>query len=373
VGWDVRVATPWAVALLALVAVAAWWLSRRLAHRTSRVLTAVVAVVVAGASVADSVNTHFDYLPLASNVVGISSWPTVPLSIASPAVLHEALAHHHYRVDLGARQVPPSIVHHDYDHGAVTTLPIPGRNSGYGDYNALVWLPPQYFAEPTHRFPVLYLLHGSPGVPQDWLRGGQAATTGLAAAQHGNPLIIVMPRVSHGWLDDSECVDGVEGKAQTYLVDDIVPTVDRTLRTYADRTHRAIGGMSAGGFCALNVGLRHRALFRAILDMSGDTHPTHSGGWQALFGKGAGAAYDEWTNDPRRYAPSLPPGPPLAVWMDVGRSDHAIEAEMRALVPVLEARGIPVRLGTRPGGHTFHVWAPALRDALAWLAPLVQR
>lgn len=368
-----RVASPWAVLVLGLVAIAVWWLGRHFAHRTFRGAAALLAVVLAGASVADSVNTHFDYLPLASNVVGISSWPTVPLSIASPAVLHEALAHHRYRVDLGARRVPLSIIHHDYSRGAVTTLPIPDRVSHYGDYNALVWLPPQYFAEPTRRFPVLYLLHGSPGVPQDWLRGGQAATTGLQAAQDGNPLVIVMPRVTHGWLDDSECVDGVEGKAQTYLVDDVVPTVDRTLRTYADRTHRAIGGMSAGGFCALNVGLRHRALFRAIVDMSGDTHPTHTGGWPALFGDGPGLAYAEWANDPRRYLHAYPPGPPIAVWMDVGRADTAIYTEMRQLAPLLKADGIPVRLGTRPGGHTFHVWAPALRDALAWLAPLVQR
>src|SRR5664280_2537066 len=80
-----------------------------------------------------------------------------------------------------------------------------------------------------------------------------------------------MPRDSHWWLDDSECVDGVAA-------------VDAQLRTVADRSHRAVGGMSAGGYCALNLGLRHRDTFAAIVDMSGLTVPTHAGGLTALFG-----------------------------------------------------------------------------------------
>lgn len=358
--WDLRVASPWVVLTLMVLSALLWWGGQRARPRSLSWLAGGLAGLVAVASIADSVNAHFDYLPRARDLVGVSAWQTVTLPSAGPVVRRAAVARQtadHPRVG---------------SQGAVASLPVPGRVSRFGDYRALVWLPPQYFSEPHRRFPVLYLLHGSPGLPHDWLHGGQAAYAGLDAARHDNPVVIVMPQVSHSWLDDSECVDGRDGAAQAYLVADVVPTVDRLLRTRPDRAHRAIGGMSAGGFCALNVGLRHRDLFASIVDMSGDTVPTHAGGDRALFGTGPSAEHAARANDPQEYAPTLSPEPPTAVWMDVGSSDSAILRQMDALAPVLRSRGIPVRLGTRPGGHTFHVWAPALRAALAWLAPRVQ-
>ncbi|HEY5049897.1 MAG TPA: hypothetical protein VII50_03285, partial [Acidothermaceae bacterium] len=63
--------------------------------------------------------------------------------------------------------------------GAVVTLNISDVGVGFDARRALVYLPPQYFSNPDERFPVVYLLHGSPGMPVDWLRGGGAATAGL--------------------------------------------------------------------------------------------------------------------------------------------------------------------------------------------------
>jgi hypothetical protein len=66
--------------------------------------------------------------------------------------------------------------------------------------------------------------------------------------------------------------------------------------------------MSAGGYCALNLGLRHRDAVATIIDMSGDTVPTHSHGAASLFGahnpNGAG---DVLTNSPARTAATLNP------------------------------------------------------------------
>jgi enterochelin esterase-like enzyme len=251
--------------------------------------------------------------------------------------------------------------------GAVVTLTISDAGVGFDARRALVYLPPQYFSNPDERFPVVYLLHGSPGMPVDWLRGGGAASAGLAVARHGHPQILVMPHLSRDWLDDSECVDGAHVLVETYVVTDLVPAIDHQLRTVADPAARALAGMSAGGYCALNLGLRNRAVFGSIIDMSGFTHPTHSGGMTALFGHRSDLAAVVAANSPDVYAATLSASPSTRIYMICGTSDHSASTQMLRLRDTLQRRGIPVTWSTRPGGHTYGVWRPGLVAALSWL------
>jgi len=248
----------------------------------------------------------------------------------------------------------------------VVTVDVPASGVGLPSRQAYVYLPPQYFSQPTQRFPTVYLLHGSPGIPTDWLRGGQAAQAALHQAQAGRPVILVIPRVSRRWLDDSECVDGAATRVETYVIKELVPAIDEELRTIATPAGRTIGGMSAGGYCALNLGLRHRDQFGAIIDMSGLTHPTHTGGMRALFGKHADAAQLAAANSPDVYAPSLAPSPPTRVFMLTGTSDGEVLREMTSMRETLRRQGFPVTWQTVPGAHTFAVWRPGLERALTW-------
>jgi enterochelin esterase-like enzyme len=110
--------------------------------------------------------------------------------------------------------------------------------------------------------------------------------------------------MSRSWTDDPECVDGVHEKVETHLIDDVIPTVDRSLRTIPARTGRIFAGMSAGGFCALNL--------------------------------------------------------------DSGTGDRTVLREMTGIAPLLRAAGCTVELHRRPGAHTYRVWRPALSQALSW-------
>ena len=326
---------------------------RRRLVRAAVSVPLLLALLACTASVADAVNVHFGYLPRLGDVVGLAvgeggAWPTVS----------------------AADMADPRIAERRPD-GAVLTLQLPDLGSGFGPSEALAYLPPQYLADAHARFPVLYLLHGSPGVPADWLRGGNAVSAALAQARAGRPVIVVMPAVSHGWLDDPECVDGPRVRAESHFVDDVVPGVDAVLRTVADREHRVLGGMSAGGYCALNLGLKHRDLVSTIIDMSGLDRPTHRGGVTALYGPGARGRAQARLDAPGLYAADLPPGPPVRVWLDDGLSDHETRPGMERLVTQLgvaadHGAGVSVELHLRPGAHTFHVWAPALRDSLDW-------
>ena len=118
-------------------------------------LAAVPALVLA----ADSVNTYFAYLPRLGDVAGVLTWPTVPASVLRQ----------------GSTGPQP--------RGAVVRWQLDARVSRAGREDVWTYLPPQWFSEPTRRFPVLYLLHGSPGVPLDWLRAGGLVPSALTAAQ----------------------------------------------------------------------------------------------------------------------------------------------------------------------------------------------
>ena len=198
----------------------------------------VLAMVLSLVTAADFVNAHYAFLPRVADVLGLRTWPSARLTEVSMPLARPEAAH---------------------PHGAVVSVPLPGVESGFGNQSALVYFPPQYFTEPTRRFPVVYLLHGSPGAPVDWFRAARASDAGFAVAREGHPVILVAPRASHNWTDDSECVDRPREHVATYLVKDVVREVDARFRTIATRGARAVAGNSAGGYCALNLGLRNRA------------------------------------------------------------------------------------------------------------------
>jgi enterochelin esterase-like enzyme len=337
----------WFILSLAVLTAAGWVATIRLRGRR-RALTvslSALSVVLTVATAADLVNAHYSYLPRVDDVIGIKSWPTTSS-----------------RVVTEAKPTP-------HRAGSVISLPIAGTRSGFGTHEALVYLPPAYFTDPSARFPVVYLLHGSPGAPVDWYRANRAAQIGAGLARTGRSAILVAPRLSHDWLDDSECVDRPSEHIETYLVDDVIPAIDHRLRTRPDRADRIFAGMSAGGFCSLNLGLRHRDLVGTIVAMSGMSRPTHSGGMRGLFGPAPDLPAVVAANNPSRYAPSLSPSPPTRIWLDCGRGDHEALGDTRAMASVLARRGLDVVLRLRGGGHDYAVWRPALRDSLTWAVP----
>lgn len=343
---------PVVIALLVGCSATAWigcWLLRRGCRgRAARRSAAGLALLLSLAAAGDLVNAHFAYLPRAADVVGAPSWPAVKA------------------VDLRPTRGGPTVVR---GHGAVLSLPLPAPHSGFRDHQAMVYLPPQYFTEPHRSFPVVYLLHGSPGASVDWFRADRASDVGLAAAHAGTSLILVAPTVSRRWSDDSECVDSPREHIETFLTRDVIPDVDHVLRTVPGRGARAIAGNSAGGYCALNLGLRHRDLFSTIIDLSGYTGPTYAAGLKALFGPRPDLQQQIAANTPAQYAAYLAAEPRVRLWLDSGSADLRPRRELTSLAPILQRRGQQVTLHLRPGAHEHNVWRPALRQAVLWAAP----
>src|SRR4029077_17783137 len=118
--------------------------------------------------------------------------------------------------------------------GYVMRLTVAGRRSGITRM-VDVYLPPQYFrpAYRHYRFPVIELIHGQPGVPQDWITvvGVTRAFDRLLADKLAQPAVLVMPDVNGGARISLQCLNQVGGPQDlTYLAVDVPTQVTRMLR-----------------------------------------------------------------------------------------------------------------------------------------------
>ena len=133
-----------------------------------------------------------------------------------------------------------------------------------------VYTPPQYDSEPSRRFPVLYLRHGSGDNEENWSDTGRAGVIldNLIAQRKAVPMIIVMPNgdTDGSWAGGSS-PEGIEMLGKE-LIGDIIPMIDRTYRVAPGRDNRAITGLSMGGGQAFTIGLKHLELFAWVGEFS---------------------------------------------------------------------------------------------------------
>ena len=142
----------------------------------------------------------------------------------------------------------------------------------------LVYLPPQYDALGSRRYPVLYVLHGYTG---------NAAALAAARPWETNVLQWIDRLIERGAmppailavvdgftrLGGSQYVDSAHnGAYATYAVRDVVGHVDRTYRTIAAEGGRAVLGKSSGGFGAMHLVMEHPGVFAAFASHSGDSY-----------------------------------------------------------------------------------------------------
>ncbi|PVZ09528.1 alpha/beta hydrolase [Actinomycetospora cinnamomea] len=342
-----------ALALLALVVVLVLVLVLRTRlgrfTRLGRALVVLVTTVLVLVGAGAGINAHFDYFRTLGDVMGLPPSDEVEL-----AALLE-------RTDRPAQ-------------GVVTTTDLPGRRSGFEARPATVYVPPAWFARPRPELPVVVLLHGTPGTPQDWLDGGQAAATAdaYAAAHGGTAPVLVMPDVN-GILDaDSECVDGPAGRVETYLTVDVPAFVQQVFHTAAPGRAWAVAGLSEGGSCSLMLALRHPGTFATFGDYAGlagpragDTNADTASAITQLFG---GSAQAFAAHEPADLMAQRP-FPELGGWFEVGDADPEPYAAYQALEPAARRAGITTCGVVVPGGgHTFAVFAQAFSDSLPWIA-----
>ena len=175
------------------------------------------------------------------------------------------------------------------DAGVVTEVTIPATVSGFAARPAWLYLPPAYLSRPRAQLPVLVLLSGQPGSPDDWLDGGQLAQRmdAFAAAHDGLAPVVVMPDHLGDPLNNPLCMDSRLGNVATYLSVDVPAWVRDTLQVDPKPSGWAIGGFSNGGTCSLQMAVNAPEVYPTFVDISGEAEPTlgdHAATVQAAFG-----------------------------------------------------------------------------------------
>ena len=255
-------------------------------------------------------------------------------------------------------------------HGDVRMVLYESKATGVHRY-LWVYTPPGYDASAA-TYPVYYLLHGNGETQSGWVANGRAniILDNLIADRRAEPMVVVMP---HGHPIQSASVgpfalvppDGEPGMLNFRLftrdlLQQIIPLVERSYRVYADAEHRAIGGLSMGGFQSLEIGLAHPELFRYVL--------AYSGGFGSL-GPRAPAEGDD-TRSPWRELLATPADTRKhlqLLFLGSGRAETGMLGPGQELVRRFQAQGVNARWSDYPGGHVFSVWRNLLHES----APLL--
>lgn len=138
---------------------------------------------------------------------------------------------------------------------------------------AFVYTPPTY-GKDKKKYPVLYLQHGCGEDETAWSNQGHAnlIMDNLIAEGKIEPFIIVM---TYGMTNDVKFGHIKEFTAkefETVLVDELIPYIDSNFRTQADKKHRAMAGLSMGGFETKLITLRRPEVFNYYGLLSGGTY-----------------------------------------------------------------------------------------------------
>jgi enterochelin esterase-like enzyme len=251
--------------------------------------------------------------------------------------------------------------------GRIVSLNIVSRALGNRDERILVYLPTGYADHPHLRYPVLYLLHGTPGSPKTaYVNSLHVGPRMDLLIHHGmRPFIVAIPPGSPGTYDRAtEWANGTAPDQHwfTYLTRDVVGAVDSHFRTLRAAADRGVAGYSSGADAAVNAGLLVPHEFGIVEGWSGDYRQTP-----------ATVSHDAWLV--HRFS-ALDTAPVRAdrVALDGGRfylyaGQH--DRVMRATVQVAHALrrgGVPVKVDLTGGGHSWRLWAQRFDGALRWFA-----
>jgi S-formylglutathione hydrolase FrmB len=154
------------------------------------------------------------------------------------------------------------------DGGSIWRGVIPGAVR-----KSAVYLPPGLST--ARRYPVVYLLHGMPGSPWSYINSLSLAALSDTLISRGavRPFIAVVPVAGPSGHYDGEWT----GPWEQYLVQKVVPWVDGHLPTIAEARGRTLAGLSAGGYGAVDIGLRNPRLFGRLESWGGYFEPFRDG------------------------------------------------------------------------------------------------
>ena len=317
------------------------------------------------------------------------------------------------RVDLDRvrHRIDGRLVDYTHNHGADHRIvsPILGRPR-----DLYVYLPPGY--RPDRAYPLLLYLH--PGyVDEHYFLGDKQVVLIDKLIRRGElpPLVVACP---DGLIDSENVrgaahslfVNGVDGRFGDHLLGEVLPFVEANYSIRPDRAGHAILGLSAGGFGALSLGIRHRDRFDAVATLAAPANLRYDdrrGGsradfdpstyrWKAeydpdevvgafylgarkvpaskyvepVFGTGPAVAGRIAALNPADllFGTDLRPGE-LALYLNYpGRDSFNFDAHAESFAWLAASRGVRVELARDPcNSHSIFYFRANHRPALEWI------
>lgn len=222
------------------------------------------------------------------------------------------------------------------------------------DRRITIYTPPGY-EKSKENYPILYLLHGAGGDEEAWMELGRTSQImdNLIAAGKAKPMIVVMPNGnvsqdaapgmgSDGYYKPQFMAPQTMNGVYESNFMDIVKFTEENYRVKADKEHRAIAGLSMGGYHSFHISryypntFDYIGLFSAALmpreDVSGKVYTDIDGG-----------LHEQMENGYKLY------------WIGIGKTDFLYKAneEYRAK---LDQMDMPYEYVETEGGHIWRNW-----------------
>jgi Putative esterase len=336
-----------------------WWmLSTRRA--VLRVLGAVLAFLPAMAFGILAVNKYYDYYQTwGSAIADLTNQAGIPASGAQLTLA--SIEGNNGALRMAQRQ------------GYTLRLTLAGRRS-HITRTVLVFLPPQYF-QPTYadyRFPVIELIEGSPGEPQDWINvaGGTAALVRLVNTGQAEPAVFVIPDANGARDVDLQCLNQVGGPQDlTYLARDLPDEIASLFRVQPPSAAWGIAGYSSGGYCAANMAVQFRNRYGFAGVLSGYFDPSDNQFGNRNVDPFGGSLQLRQQNNPLDQVETLPKGTVIPqFWLAAGTGNTGDVQNAELMLQGLKILQPRVTLTLMSGaGHTMATWRAVIPSMLEWM------
>jgi enterochelin esterase-like enzyme len=238
----------------------------------------------------------------------------------------------------------------DVPHGSVNYEYYPSIEGTTG--SLVIYTPPGYDKDASKKYPVYYLISGTTDTEETFFKVGHTnlILDNLIAEGKAKPMIVVMP---YGNMEariaeqkgDGKPADPVRDSPDAItrmrrfeqdLTKNVIPYVDKTYRTIANRDSRAIGGFSRGGGQTLRTAFWNMDKFSWICAYSAN-----------LPSNEMESTYASVVSSPEKTNKEL-----KLLWVGVGTEDFLYN-DVSTFLNYLNSKKINYKSLVTGGGHTW--------------------